>query len=451
MSSILGWMTFLITPIFSLGMGTAIATCYYEEKGASRKAETIWSAVTILLVSVTCLIALGAPLAGFWSQLAFQTPDYRSLVAITFLSAGLSILSTPFMMYLQFEERAKLYSVFTALTTVISIGSNVLLVVVFQRGIRGVIEGFLITQVVNLILFAAPAVVNLKYAYKSTVARELLWLGIPLIPSFAFLFLLQQGNRYILQLFGGLDQVGLYTIGYNFGAVMSVPIDALIVAWMPFFMSFLDRQEEARALFGRIVTFYLIGFGVLNMLFYIFAKPVVMLMTQAAFLQAYQVVGLSATAYFLSGLYYLLLPGMYFAKEVRYQSWIHGVAAVLGTALNFLLIWKFNIYGAGLGLALGFFLVVLLTYLWNLKRKTRYIQVQYEWKRIVAFLLFFIVYFVVFQAERNFSLIGESIFSLLSLLPIPFVVYAMLNNWERQNLREWLIQFGTALRGQFSR
>lgn len=36
-SSILGWMTFLITPIFSLGMGTAIATCYYEEKALREK------------------------------------------------------------------------------------------------------------------------------------------------------------------------------------------------------------------------------------------------------------------------------------------------------------------------------------------------------------------------------------------------------------------------------
>ena len=32
-SSILGWMTFLLAPIFSLGMGTGIATCYYEKEG----------------------------------------------------------------------------------------------------------------------------------------------------------------------------------------------------------------------------------------------------------------------------------------------------------------------------------------------------------------------------------------------------------------------------------
>ena len=66
----------------------------------------------------------------------------------------------------------------------------------------------------------------------------------------------------------------------------------------------------------------------------------------AGFYEASKLVGLSATTYFLSGLYSLLLPGMYFAKEVKYQSAIQGVAAFLGIVVNFMFISKpLNFWG----------------------------------------------------------------------------------------------------------
>jgi len=444
-SSILGWMAFLVTPVFSLGIGAAMAPLYFEKGDPSRKEATVWSTFIILLVSSSMLVVLGMQFANYWSKLAFQTSDHHYLVSITFLSTGLSILSIPLVLHLQFEERAKLFAAFTIITTFVSIGSNLLLVVVFHRGVQGVIEGNLITQAANLILFAFPAFSKLRFRFQLTLARELLRLGIPLIPAFAFLFLLQQGNRYILQMFGGLDQVGIYTIGYNFGLVMSVPVDALTVAWVPYFMSFIDRREEARMLFGRIVTLYVIGFGFLSLMFYIFAKPVVMLMTQPAFHGAYQVVGLSATAYFLSGLYSLLLPGMYFAKEVKYQTLIQGIAAVLGIGANLLLIPNLKVLGTGLGLTFGYFCMVFLTALWNLIRKPHYLQIQYEWKRILIWCVFYVAYMVLMQWNRSFSLVGEGIFSVLALVPLPFVIYALLNSWERQNAIQFFRQLDARL------
>ena len=115
-SSILGWMVFLITPIFSLGMGAAMAPVYFEKNESSQRAATVWSAFTILLISASGLLLLGLPFARFWSQVAFQTSNYQSLVVITFWSTALSILSIPFLLHLQFEERAKLYATFTVST-----------------------------------------------------------------------------------------------------------------------------------------------------------------------------------------------------------------------------------------------------------------------------------------------------------------------------------------------
>ena len=47
-SSILAWMAFLITPVFSLGFGAAIAPSYFEGNSKARKETTIWTSFMVL-------------------------------------------------------------------------------------------------------------------------------------------------------------------------------------------------------------------------------------------------------------------------------------------------------------------------------------------------------------------------------------------------------------------
>jgi O-antigen/teichoic acid export membrane protein len=190
------------------------------------------------------------------------------------------------MLYLQFEERVKLYVALTVMTMLVSISLSLLMVVILRRGVQGMIEAGLIAQGINLTLFSMSTISRIKFRFNLPLSKELLQLGIPMIPSFAFLFVMQASDRYILQWFKGLEIVGVYTIGYNLGLLMNLFVSAFQNAWVPYFMSFVDKRDEARALFGRILTYYVLGFGVLNLVFFIVAKPAVMLMTQPAFYEA---------------------------------------------------------------------------------------------------------------------------------------------------------------------
>lgn len=433
-SSILGWVAFLLAPIFSLGFGAAMAPCYFEGNNRERKEETLWTGFTILLISTSLLAIMGIFLSRPISLLAFQTPEYHYLVTIALLSTCLSILSTPFMLRLQFEERARLFVILTLLVTFISVSSSLLLVVVFKKGIRGFIEAGLVSQVANFILFLSPAIATMKFRFCLSLQKDLLRLGIPLIPSFAFLFILQHGNKYILQWIDGLDSLGVYTIGFNLGLVMNLVVSAFQTAWLPFFMSFVDKREEARLLFSRIMTYFIFTCGTLALLFFVTAKPVVVLLTQPAFHESYIVVGLSASAQFLAGVFYILLPGLYFAKEVKYVSVIQAMASLVAVGLNLLLIPLFGMMGAAIALVLGFLNMVFFTHLWNLKRKRKYLQIQYERKRILCFAALFVGYAILMLAERDLSLLGEIAYSLSVMISLPLVMFTLLNPQERRSV-----------------
>lgn len=430
--SILGLLTLVAVPVFTLGLGMATGICYFEGNNQGRKETTIWTGFAILGVSVSILGVIGILFARQISLVAFLTPDYHYLVTVSLLGACMSILVTPFMLYLQFEERVKTFVILTVISTLISIGLSILMVVVLRKGVRGLIEGGLIAQAIGLVLYILLVAPGLKFRFNWRLGNELLRLGVPMIPSFAFLFILQQANKYILQWFDGLEAVGIYSIGYNFGLVMNMLVNAFTRAWYPYYTSFIDKQDEARILFGRVLTYYVFGFGAFSLLFYLTARPVVTIMTQPAFHQAYEVVGLSASAQFLIGVFSILIPGVLFAKELKYVSFVQSIAALISVALNLLLIPLLGVFGAALALMLGYLSMVALQYAWNLKRK--YLAVQYQWDRILRFACIYVSYMVLMLWPRTLPLSAEIAISCIGVVLLPLMLYSLLNSGEKQAL-----------------
>jgi O-antigen/teichoic acid export membrane protein len=432
-SAILGLVTFVTTSVFSLGVGVGAGPCYFEGNCPEQKERTTWTAFVILAASCAAIVLVGVCFASQISVLAFRTSAHAYLVRLTLLAAALNILTIPFVLRLQFEEHAGIYVVLTIASSLVSLGASLLMVVILGRGIRGLIEAGLVGQGVTFLLFLFQTVRNLTFRFNWKVGKELLRLSLPFVPSFAFLFLLQHGNKYLLQWMCGLEDVGIYNIGFNFGSVLTLVVSAFNTAWYPYFMSFLDRQQEARQIFGRILTYYVLGVGSLSLLFFIVARPVVMLMTQPAFHQAYKAVGFSASAQLLIGVFTLLLPGIYFAKEVKYVNLVQGAAALVSLGLNLVLIRAYGGVGAAAALAIGMLLLVVFQIAWNVRR--RYFVMQCEWTRVGIFLLISVAYAIATLWDPGFSPIGLTIYlaALAGLLPVWVIL--LLTAEERVALR----------------
>jgi O-antigen/teichoic acid export membrane protein len=257
--ALLALLSFVAQPVFSLGLSAAMGPSYFEGNDVRRKSETIWTAFLILVGSVTILISIAWLFPRQLSMLALQSPEYGHLVSLTLTGCAISILSKPFTQRIQFEERAKAFVIITLITSIISITLSVTTVVFLGWGVKGMVVSQLLGQTIHLLTFLAAGAKDTKFLYGKPIARELIGLGIPLVPSFAFLFILMQSNRYILQWFAGLEQVGIYSIGFSIGMVMSVATGAVSTAWYPFFMSYMEKQKDAEILFGKIFTYYIYG------------------------------------------------------------------------------------------------------------------------------------------------------------------------------------------------
>lgn len=431
--ALLAFIPFLARPVFSFGLDTAVGIAYFERPDDAHRSAVIWSAIALLAGSVALLLLTGLPGAGVISRVILRTGDLARLVALAVLSSAAQILVQPFMQRLQFQGRARLYVALSAVSTLSGIGLAVLLVVGSGRGVRGWVEADLAAKAITLGLFALPVILGARPRFDREVARHLIRLGLPMVPSFAFVFVLQQGNKYILQLISGLAVLGVYNVGFNLGmAALGMPVAAFQRAWMPHFMSYIERREEARTAFGRIMTWYVFGFGTLSLVVFIIARPVVMLMTQPEFHGAYQSLGLAAAAQFIFGAFLVLLPGPYFERDVRTLAVTQATAAVIAVVVSTLLILRLGLLGAGLGLVAGAAAQALLQLHRN--RRRGYLDVVYDGRAILRFAVLYLIVAVLMLQERNLSLPQELMLSAAAAAILVPLVLALIGATERRRV-----------------
>jgi O-antigen/teichoic acid export membrane protein len=232
-----------------------------------------------------------------------------------------------------------------------------------------------------------------------------------------------------------LSALGLYTIGYSFGMVITMAVGAFSAAWPAFFMSYINKRDEAKVIFGKVLTYYVVAFGVLTVLFFGFAKPVVILLTAPAFREAWTVIGLVAASYVLKGCYLIMLPGLSFAEKLSKQSLIEWICAFINLGANFILIPIYGILGAALATFISYLGLPLFT--WLLARN--YLDVNYQWGRVaLAFVLSVFVACLLYQLSRwvDFGLMGLLVVNGLVMLVFLGLVYTLLlDQSERSFIR----------------
>ena len=194
-------------------------------------------------------------------------------------------------------------------------------------------------------------------------------------------------------------------------------------------MAFADRPAESRIVFGRVLTYYVVGVGTLTLGVFAVARPLVLILTKPAYHDAWTVVGLSATAQFLAGVYAVLLPRMYIAKDVQYTGLLQAIAAAVGIACNIVLIPRFGIGGAAISLVTSYAALALVQLGWNSWRG--YQPVFYEVRRLLQFGFVFSAFAAITLVRRGWTIPQEVALSAGLVLSLPALVYWLLTSAER--------------------
>ncbi len=371
--------------LFGLGLGVSTGLVYFQHSEPTQRPQVIGASIMVQTVSAAILVSLTLVFSAALSHVILRDQGYGSLIALYTLSICLQLIAQPLLLDLQYRNQAVKYVTLTSACAVINMTAILTLVIGQGHGLLGWVEGDLIGSTVTL----GSLLIFNRDGYRMRASRQsvnsLISNGLPLIPSAVFLFIIQCSGTYMLQWFVPKSQVGVYGIGYSLGMALGLATTGFSSAWFPFFQSYFGKDREAQTMFSTVLLSYTIVFGFVCYLFLILAKPTVLLLMDSRYIESSKIVGLTAMAQFFFGLWGILLPGMYFAKETHYVAFVQGISAILVFVLNLILIPSLGIVGAALSFCLGAAAMVLIQQGFN---TIRHYQVSiHNWKRAGSLLI----------------------------------------------------------------
>ena len=419
--ALLALFGFFARAVFGLGVGVAMGIVYFKSDARPFRANVVGSAVGVLVASSVVLLLAAYGQSENLGQLILGDSRLANLVFLQALVVAAQVLGEPLLLRFQYENRPIVYVIVSVGGAMVGVATALILVALGDRGVLGWVEGYLFGAGIALVTGLTISVMQLRDVrprVEQEIVRELLRLGYPLVPSFFFLFLIQNSGVYFLRIFEELADAGIYYVGWSIGMAMGVATGAFSTAWFPFFQSYLTTPDEGAPLFQTVRNLYAFVFGLICLCFFMFAQAVVGLVTTDSFHDAYRVVGLVALAQFLVGFWSVLLPGIYFARQVHYVTLVQGAAAAVAIAANFVFIPLLGAEGTALAMMAG--MLAMVTFQLMVNAWKRYTVTAGNWGKLST--IFLMIAFIVLVHRTLDAITGQMVvLSVVALLTAAYV------------------------------
>jgi O-antigen/teichoic acid export membrane protein len=360
-------------------------SAYQLRSGLSSYFSVLFSSVG--LITLVAVAASACILVIFQSQIS---PNLYPLLWAALALYLVSACNATLMDVLRGQEKSRWYSVIWISQVYIGIMIGLVLVLVFGMDISGLIWG----QTLGLLLVIAPlywfttqsASVHPVHINRSDL-KQLWAFSLPFtIGNLAF-WSLSLADRYIVEMFRGSYEVGLYSVAAKIssrsiqllvGLFFLVPAPIISRLWEE-----RGRQatEEALTAFTRMFCLMVIpavsGLSVV-------AIPLLRLLADKAYFAGYPAIWLTAFAAMGLGLSDLGSSGCLVTNRTSLIARNQCVAAGAGLVLNLILVPKLGFMGAALSAALAFFLLASLQAISSARFLTWRWPLQSLWRVLVA-------------------------------------------------------------------
>ena len=427
----------LLIPVFSFGISASLGVCYFGKDTDEARDQVFSASFSILSLVAICIIPVGYFFSEHISNVLFQTLEYEIEVFVAFLGFAFSLVAQTWLLRSHFLDRAIGYFFSNITSVVVGLSLSWFLIAKYNLGALGIVAGNSISQIVLFLCLAyANRDCRLRFENYFLTVNGLLIQGIPLLPGFCFLYVIQNAVRWPVQRVGSLEDLGVLNIGLSVGGGIGIITSAVATAWLPYGMRFKENWDAEKYTVQTSFKLYYAFGCLLVSLIALFSYHVILVLTNVNYLPSAMIVGLAACFTFLLSVYSLLQLPLYLADKVTYNSIPQGFAALF-TIFSFAFVLVDVLIGAAISLVFGagcliFFQQILVRKL-AVKYSIPFDKFQYF---RMTFMMLILVFMTSFESQYYFV---DSVFFVL-FASIFIIIYYMLEaGFKFSSIKEVLI------------
>jgi O-antigen/teichoic acid export membrane protein len=368
--------------VFRWGVDTAFMRLYYDcpdQRARQRLASTIFF---FLLAVNGALVAAALGASGWLSRQLFSGTEQAFLVALVI--ANTFVAGFYFLPYqvLRIGEKSTEFISLTFARSVGTLIARLILVIGAGWGVLGVVYADVVVTglfTLALVRWFQPLI---RPVFSWPVIREALSFGLPRIPHSLAHQVMSLSDRYFLNKFQTLSDVGLYSIGATFGLSLKLFLSAFEFAWTPFFLGVM-REPDAKRIYRVVSTYVVATLVLLGLGLCATAPDLVRLFTAPEFHAAAVVTPWIALGVMFQGIYLVGSIGLVITKQTAWYPIATGIAAAVSVAANAVLISRYGLMGAAWANALAYATLAIVTVVFS----QRAYPIAYEWSRLSRIVL----------------------------------------------------------------
>ena len=376
---------------------------YEEDKDKNELVSTLFILI-ILFYASSCF--LGGISSSKISSLAFGTNKYRDYIFISFINLFLSFLIYVPLAYIQAKQKSGFFVVVSSIKLVIQLSLNILLVVYLGKGVLGVLYSTLISSLTIGGVLTFYTFFKVKWRFSRNKAAKLIRFGYPFIFSGLGAFILTYSDRYFLNYFNQLSNVGIYSLGYKFGfLLMTFPVRPLFNIWMVQRFEILAKRVNYEDVFNQFLSWFVIVTLSIALFISLVVNDLLKIMSSPPFWDAYKIVPIILLAYFFQACTDFFNFGIHYSGKTKHIAYGTTLSAVLIIILSFLMIPKYGIFGAAWATLICFAIRLLYVYL----ASQNLFRIGYKMGRPFATMIMGIGIFIIYAMITRLTSIFDNI------------------------------------------
>ncbi len=367
---ILNMIVDLAALLFGARITAGIFRFHSRAEGITEKRKVITTSIyiTTLLnaLCVTSLILFSSTLA----DLTFGSSDYQSALAVFSVSLIFASFNEVCLAYIRILDRPYLFVLISFIRLMLQLGLNIYFIVFLDMTYWGVVYSTIIAGFVTAIILGIFTFGKVGLAANLTLIKPMIDFTIPIILSSIALFLISFGDRYVIRLYHGLDQVGLYALAYKFGQLLFRFIwSPFMTYWEPKQYDLLkaaDGKEKVASVFRNINALFLFSALCISLICW----EIIYVMADPAYYDAAPIAPFIVYAFVFQGWTGYCRLGLLSTGKTSFIAYSSYATLIIALALYFLLIPSFGALGAGMATVLSVYIRYLMILYWSQKQLT---------------------------------------------------------------------------------
>ena len=385
----------LLLPLAAVGICDGIFRFTLDSGADKGKILSTGMAVLLFGSAVICGITQGL---RFFDTLG----EYVWLIILYVVAANIHLA---FANYIRAEGKNALFAIQGIINTVLTIGLNILFLVVFDMGSRGYVLSVVIADLsMCVILFFVAKLYRVISVKKldAGVAREMLKFSIPYIPTTVMWLITSVSDRYIVTAYRSVEENGLYAVAYKLPTMIALVSGVFIEAWH--FSSVTDADENEKAgFFGTVYDNFMGVMFMCGAFIIAGAQIFTRILVSDAYFESWRYVPVLVIATSFSALV-SFMGSVYFLKKKSAVSMLTAMAgAVTNIILNFILI---PVYGA-MGAAAATLACYILVYVIRAVNTRKYVRFNLHTVRVIINTLMLSLQTALWFVDIPYAWIGQ--------------------------------------------